>query len=133
MNGVIIFHPAYKEKWYGRYCFFGHWSSYITHFWEVVKKKLKGLNIWPFTGITSTIAYSAESIEVAVATVNFLLQDANCGLTARFNPTCLAQSSENWVFATLFYGSVPNILSQTIEGNLRKEIVIFRMQELSEI
>ena len=85
------------------------------------------------TGITSTIAYSTESIEVAVATVNFLLRDANCGLIARFNPTCLGQSSENWVFATLFYGSVPNILSQTIEGNLRKEIVIFRRQKLSEI
>lgn len=112
MNGVIIFHPAYKEKWYGHYCFFGHWSNYITHFWEVVKKKLKGLNIWPFTGITSTIAYSTESTEVALARMNFLLWDANCGLIASLNPICLGQSSKTWVSATLFYRSVPNFLSQ---------------------
>lgn len=103
MNGVIIFHPAYKEKWCGHYCFFGHRSNCITHFWEVVKK-LKGLNLWPFTGITSTIAYSIESSQVVAPTVSFLLWDANDVLIARFNPICLGQLLKNWVCAILFVG-----------------------------
>jgi len=111
MNGVIIFRPAYKGKWCGHYCFFGHWSNCITHFWAVVKKKLKGLNIWPFTGIASTIAYSTESAQVVVPTVRPLLRDANDGLIARFNPICLGQLLKNWVGAILFYGSIPSILS----------------------
>lgn len=68
------------------------------------KKKLKGLNIWPFTGITSTIAYSIESAQVVAPTVSFLLRDANDVLIARFNPICLGQLLKNWVRATLFMG-----------------------------
>lgn len=71
---------------------------------ERLSKKLKGLNIRPFTGITSTIAYSIESAQVVAPTVSFLLRDANDGLIARFNPICLGQLLKNWVRATLFMG-----------------------------
>jgi hypothetical protein len=47
-----------------------------------------------------------------LATMNFLLQDANGGLIARLNPICLGQFLKNWVPATLFYGSIPTVLSQ---------------------
>lgn len=119
MNGVIIFRPAYKEKCYGHYCFFWTQEQLYHSFLRGCQKKLKGLNIWPFTGITSTIAYSTGPTEVAVATRNFLMCDANCRLIAKFNPICLGQFSKNWVPATLFYGSMPNILSQ--RRNNRRE------------
>lgn len=119
MNGVIIFHPAYKENCYGHYCFFWTLEQLYHSFLRGCQKKLKGLNIWPFTGITSTIAYSIESTEVAVATMNSLIWNANCELIAKFNPICLRQSLKNWIPATLFYRSMPNILSQR-RNNRRK-------------
>lgn len=71
-------------------------------------------------------------------TVSFLLRDANDGLIARFNPICLGQVLKNCVRATLFYGSIPNILTpRRNNGRGFKggggEMAIFGMQKLSEI
>lgn len=122
MNGVIIFHPDYKEKCYGHYCFFWTLAQLYHSFLRGCQKKLKGLNIWPFTGITSTIAYSTESTEVAVATMNFLLWDANCGLIATFNPICLGQSSKYWVLQHSFMGQCQIFCheEEITERNLKK-------------
>lgn len=101
------------------------------------KKKLKGLNIWPFTGITSTVAYSTESTEVAVATMNFLLRDANWGLIAGFNPICLGYSWKNWFLQHYFIGwyQIYSVTRKKLQKKIKKkkEIVILRMQKLSDI